>query len=315
MKVSIYCSVYNHENYVRSALEGFVSQKTNFDYEAIILDDASTDKSADIIREYQNRYPSIIKPIIQNENLNSKGVNRFTEVFLPNSTGQYIACCEGDDFWCDNGKLQKQIDFLDTHPEYSACVHNTRMINLTTNCQEDMFKHEDYDPSVEEIISRNTNCYHTSSLVYRREYAFNRPEFYFLAKGYSDYPLAIYLRLCGKIRYFGDVMSVYRMGTNSSWTHMLHTDTIKTAKSYENFCTLLRGVDDYTNHRYSQTIEESILFYTYMQKYFEEDYSALRESPLRDIYKKQSMSYRAKTYAKQLFKPLYHTYRKWKYIK
>ena len=98
-------------------------QKTNFQFEIIIHDDASLDGTADIIREYAKKYPDIIKPILQNENQYSKQVNLVHEFLFANSTGQYIAMCEGDDFWTDPEKLQKQVDFLDNHPEYSACVH------------------------------------------------------------------------------------------------------------------------------------------------------------------------------------------------
>lgn len=123
VKVSICCTAYNHENYIRRALDSFLMQKTNFRFEIIIHDDASPDGTADIIREYAQKYPDIIKPIFQTENQFSKQVNLIREFLFANSTGQYIAICEGDDFWTDPDKLQKQIDFLDNHPEYIACVH------------------------------------------------------------------------------------------------------------------------------------------------------------------------------------------------
>ena len=122
VKVSICCAAYNHENYIRQTLDGFLMQKTNFPFEIIINDDASTDKTADIIREYEKKYPDIIKPLYQTENQYSK--REIVRSFLySRANGEYIAMCEGDDFWTDPEKLQKQVDFLDSHPEYSACVH------------------------------------------------------------------------------------------------------------------------------------------------------------------------------------------------
>ncbi len=123
VKVSICCTAYNHENYIRQTLDGFLMQKTNFPFEIIINDDASTDTTADIIREYAEKYPDIIKPIYQTENQYSKNVIITREILFAASKGEYIAVCEGDDFWTDPQKLQKQVDFLDNHPEYSACVH------------------------------------------------------------------------------------------------------------------------------------------------------------------------------------------------
>ena len=105
--VSVICLCYNHENYVKDALEGFVKQKTTFPFEVLIHDDASTDKSAEIIREYEAKYPDIIKPTYQTENQYSQGVKILRTYLLPKVRGKYIAFCEGDDFWTDENKLQK----------------------------------------------------------------------------------------------------------------------------------------------------------------------------------------------------------------
>ena len=120
--VSIICNVYNHEKYVREALESFVMQKTDFAYEVLVHDDASTDHSADIIREYEKQYPDIMKPIYQTVNQYSKcSITRTYQV--PRAKGKYIAFCEGDDFWNDPYKLQKQFDEMEKHPEIDMCAH------------------------------------------------------------------------------------------------------------------------------------------------------------------------------------------------
>ena len=117
IKVSVICLAYNHEKYIRKCLDGFVMQKTNFKFEALVHDDASTDKTAEIIREYEEKYPDIIKPVYQTENQHSKKISIFTTFLAPNARGEYLAWCEGDDCWTDPGKLQKQVDFLDAHPD------------------------------------------------------------------------------------------------------------------------------------------------------------------------------------------------------
>lgn len=123
VKVSICCAAYNQENYIRQTLDGFLMQKTDFPFEIIVHDDASTDSTPDIIREYAQKHPNIIKPILQTENQFSKQVQLTRKFLYANATGEYIAMCEGDDFWTDPNKLQKQVDFLDANPEYIACVH------------------------------------------------------------------------------------------------------------------------------------------------------------------------------------------------
>lgn len=119
--VSICCVTYNHASYIRECLDGFMMQKTNFTFEVLIHDDASTDGTADIIKEYEIKYPGIIKPIYQIENQYSKGISPSVTFNFPRAKGKYIAMCEGDDYWTDPLKLQKQVDFLESHPDYVMC--------------------------------------------------------------------------------------------------------------------------------------------------------------------------------------------------
>lgn len=119
--VTIRCATYNHEPYIRQCLEGFVMQKTNFRFEAVVHDDASTDKTADIIREFAEKYPEIIKPIYQTENQYSKHDGSLTRIMNAHTKGKYIAFCEGDDYWIDPLKLQKQVDYLEANEDYSVC--------------------------------------------------------------------------------------------------------------------------------------------------------------------------------------------------
>jgi glycosyltransferase involved in cell wall biosynthesis len=130
--VAIQCLVYNHEPYLRDCLEGFVMQQTNFPFVAIVHDDASTDGSAAIIREYEGKYPNIIKPIYEIENQYSKrdgSVGRIMDEAIDATGAKYVAMCEGDDYWTDPLKLQKQVDFMEENPEYVLCCHRYKIYN------------------------------------------------------------------------------------------------------------------------------------------------------------------------------------------
>lgn len=119
--VTIRCLVYNHEPYLRQCLEGFVMQKTNFPFEVVVHDDASTDGSVAIIREYAEKYPSIIKPIYETENQYSKHDGSIRRIMNEHMRGKYVAMCEGDDYWTNPLKLQMQVDFLEKNREYVFC--------------------------------------------------------------------------------------------------------------------------------------------------------------------------------------------------
>ena len=127
--VSIRCCAYNHEPYIRKCLEGFVMQKTTFRFQAVVHDDASTDGTAEVIREFADKYPDIIKPIYQTENQYSKKIKSLWKHVFPRCRGKYIAICEGDDFWCDPNKLQMQYDFMEANPDYSLCMHGKYIID------------------------------------------------------------------------------------------------------------------------------------------------------------------------------------------
>lgn len=137
--VSICCITYNHAPYISQCVDGFLMQKTTFPFEIIINDDCSNDGTTEILKDYAIKYPELIHLILHDENQYSKGVRRILATFVyPVAKGKYIALCEGDDYWTDPYKLQKQVDYLESHPEcglvytdYSEYVQNTQ--TLTEN--------------------------------------------------------------------------------------------------------------------------------------------------------------------------------------
>lgn len=306
IKVSIYCLAFNHEKYIKDTIEGFMKQKTDFDFEVFIHDDASTDHTAQIIQEYAEKYPDIIIPILQKENQYSKGVNIEKEFIFPRMRGQYATLCEGDDYWCDEYKLQKQIDFLDNHPEYSACVHNTQIL--------DMYKNEtrllnssqtSYDLSIEHVLLDGGADYHTSSVIYRMEYgkviySDNCPDFFNKSMEVGDYPLAIYLALKGKIAYFPDIMSVYRLGTPGSWTSRMEDINIKRRTSYA-LVEMLKSVDEYTNGELHSVIWPMIETRLLQILDKETKISVLKSEDMKNIFKKQKFLRKVKLCVKLLF--------------
>jgi glycosyltransferase involved in cell wall biosynthesis len=207
-KVSILCLTYNHERFIVQAVESFLTQKTDFNFEIIINDDASTDSTAELIREFQKKYPDIIKPIFQKENQYSKGVQRMLSKFLlPRAKGEYIAICEGDDFFTDERKLQFQVDFMEEHPECSLCFHPVKVFFENNEEKDYIF------PNLEnrKIFTAKAlligNFIQTSSVMYRSQEYNNLPATNFIP---GDWYLHLYHAKLGKIGFIDKVMSVYR---------------------------------------------------------------------------------------------------------
>jgi len=129
--VSISCITYNHAPYIRQCLDGFLMQQCNFEFEVLIHDDASTDGTQEIIKEYVDKYPEIIKPIFQTQNQYSQGVRGMNAKYnFPRAKGKYIALCEGDDYWIDPLKLQKQVDFLEDNRDCTLLFSNCKVIKV-----------------------------------------------------------------------------------------------------------------------------------------------------------------------------------------
>lgn len=206
LMVTIRCCTYNQEQYIRDCLEGFVMQKTNFRFEAIVHDDASTDGTAAIIKEYAEKYPAIIKPIFETENQYSKHDGSLRRIMDEHTHGKYVACCEGDDYWTDPLKLQKQVDFLEAHPDYSMCCSNYEVCD-TSNTTLRTFNREQHEITVDDLLKGNEIG--TLTVMYRSILAHDY-KLPLMGLRLGDYPLWFHLAMKGKCMCLPDIMASYR---------------------------------------------------------------------------------------------------------
>ena len=209
-KVVIHCSTYNHEKYIEDALKGFIMQKTNFPFCAIVVDDCSTDGTADIVRKYAAKYPDIIKPICLGYNHIQHGLSRNPYFERWHEAAEYMAQCEGDDYWIDSLKLKKQVDFLDVNFDYSMCFHNAEIYNLcNSKLKFKIVENRDY--SLKELY--DDWIVPTASVIYRKGCESG------VIKGddriiNGDINLIMALSSNGRVRGMQESMSVYRLHNN-----------------------------------------------------------------------------------------------------
>lgn len=214
-KVSILCLTYNQANFVRQMLDSLLMQKTNFDFEILINDDASDDGTKEILKEYEKKYPDIIKLNLQKENLYSQGIRGMVVRFLlPKARGKYIALCEGDDYWTDPKKLQLQVNFLEKNSEYALCFHPVRVFYENGEEQEYIYPEDKKASSftVEELLKRN--YIQTNSVMYRKRETYNSMPTNIMP---GDWYLHLYHAQYGKIGFINKVMADYRKHAGGIW--------------------------------------------------------------------------------------------------
>jgi len=207
--VSIRTSTYQHVKYIRQCIEGVLMQKTTFPFEYIIGEDYSTDGTREIVFEYAKNHPDIIRVITADYNVGAKANGRRCYNVV---RGKYIAICEGDDYWTDPYKLQKQIDVLDANPQYSMCFHNAYIIWEGKKKRREFCSYKKTVYNTIDLIEKNWFI-PTQSIVYRKSvYEYEEWMNYVLG---GDYALQLFLSTKGDIAYINEIMSVYRKNPGS----------------------------------------------------------------------------------------------------
>jgi len=259
VEVTVYCLVYNHEKFLRDCLEGFVNQKTNFRFKVIVHDDASTDNSADIIREYAEKYPEIIEPIYQTENQYSKGVKIVPTYIYPRMEGKYIAICEGDDFWNDENKLQRQYDALEENPDIHFCVCRVREIAedgtpLGFSKPQDKRLKNGRVPAELVVQTNAETCYQfqTSGYFFRKDTYdkyIEKKYIYYVKCNMGDIQLVLYFSHLSDTYFIDEELSSHR-NTNSNWSADLRANPEKKLRTFVDGERIYRNFDRYTNKRF-----------------------------------------------------------------
>lgn len=215
--VSVWMITYNHEKYIRQGLENVIAQKTNFPFEIIIGEDCSTDGTRAIVKEFESRYADIVKPIYHDTNVGA--MRNAYEYCYPRLSGKYVACLEGDDYWTDENKLQKQVDLMEANPDYAICFHQVYELFDGNECKATTLFSSVSGSTVEftvEDLAANGNFIHTASVLFRNFLIQDFPS-WFTTSAIGDYVLHMLNAKKGKIIFLPYPMSVYRRHNQGAW--------------------------------------------------------------------------------------------------
>lgn len=258
-KLSICVITYNHEAYIEKCLENILHQEVNFEYEIIIGEDHSTDQTAQIVKKYAEMYPKLIKAYIRPKNVGAK-IN-FLHCFF-DCQGEYIVHIEADDYFTDPHKLQCQVDFLENHPEASACFHNAEIIYEDETARKpELINRKDQKKWIETqdfFVEKETWFMATASVMMRKKFVKSLPEWFFNCKS-GDIPLYSILAEQGPIGYIDKIMSVYRKNSNG----MSYTDHTHSIEFIKNRIFMYAHINEYTKGKYQYLIK-AILFDYYI---------------------------------------------------
>lgn len=253
--VTIRSITYNHVNYISDALDGFLNQVTNFKFEVIVHDDASTDGTSDVIRKYAEKYPHIITPIIQKENQYSKKNGGIRRAINSNLRGKYIALCEGDDYWTYQNKLAKQIAYMESHPDCSLSFHAVNYEQNGKIIKNDRISNKEKDIPSRNVILGGGKYIATPSICCRTVDFLDYPKFRLMAD-VGDFPLQIMLADRGKVHYFPDLWGVYRVSSSGSWSESQKNREAQ-IRHLNNQIDWISEFDDYSKKRFfSETRKE-----------------------------------------------------------
>lgn len=265
VQVTVFCLVYNHEKYIEQMLESVVGQKTNFNYEVLVHDDASADNTKAIIEKYANIY-DFIRPVYQKENQHSLGRKITYDILLPMAKGRYFAFCEGDDYWCDEYKLQRQYDALEKNTNCSICVHKVACCNEDGSFNRRVIPESHYkltageigkDKIADSLWLNGAYPFQTSSYFVRRNVYSDEKNFRFMYEFGLDQSVIQACLRSGTFYYYEDKMSCYRLSSNGSWSNRFEEKSIQEKIEHWKRHVIERGVtyDRLTDYRYHEKIE------------------------------------------------------------
>lgn len=301
--LTICVTTFNHARYIQPAMDSFLSQQTDFNFEILVHDDSSTDGTTAILRQYEKDYPSTVHVYYEKENQWGKGTykggyNR--GLLYPSARGRYIAVCEGDDCWIDPHKLQRQVDYLEMHPDVLFTCHAAKVVDGTSGNELSAMGmgNEEHDLTPPEII-RNWGV-PTASWVFRKGALDGLDDVWSFDKPAGDFPTVLYASLRGTVHYFSEKMSLYRYQTPGSWTSSFANENKQISNAYR-WLKMFESIDSLTNYKMHDDFVYAARAYTKTLLAIEGNHADLNGLGLESMQSLPPVD-RAKVWIKQLLR-------------
>jgi glycosyltransferase involved in cell wall biosynthesis len=251
MKVSVGLIAYNHEPYIEQAVQGVLAQKTNFDYEIVIGEDCSTDNTRSILVRVQEQHPDKIRLLLNEKN---QGMIQNYIQTLHACQGEYIALLDGDDYWCREDKLQKQVDFLDQNPDYAVCFHSVLKVYEDGSREPKVVRPKDQRTSFDLKDLLASMFIPTCSTLIRNGLIGELPEFAYSLK-MLDWLILVLAARHGRIGFLDEVMAVYRVHPSGLWSSMSMVDRLTANIQF------LEAINSYLEYQYDEAVQSVLRKY------------------------------------------------------
>lgn len=258
--LTVVVMTYNHRDYISKALDSILSQKVNIDFNILVHDDCSDDGTYEILLHYKHEYPNKFNIVRQkSRKFHIDGFNMMIYKYVvPLIKSKYVAYCDGDDYWCDDLKLQKQLDFMEHHHDYSLCFHNAYQLKRNGDMSSLWFIGDEADLNMSDFVNDKPGIRVATSSIFVKSESFKSFSNWRKSYPVEDVPLYMTAALDGKIHRLPDIMCVYRQFATGSWSSQNQKDSKKRLEHLTNLRNAVQLFDSETKNVFHNLVINQI---------------------------------------------------------
>jgi len=313
--ITVILPTHNHAPFIGKSIESVLMQKTRYSFDVLLHDDASTDGTAEICHMYATKYPDKITLLAQTVNQYQYDRHIQSRILFPRVNAKYTAILDGDDYWIDPLKLDRQIEYMEAHEDCTLCISGALKVDIhgnTLNATDASPYPIDCVVNPDDLITAGGEFCASSTIVAPTKMLQNMPDFCLLTE-VEDLPVQLLGALCGYAWYFAAHMTAYRFAVPGSWsTRQYGADTDTRLKTHESIRAQLTAFDTYTQGKHHEAFQIAIRYQEYLELCLKRELCAIKKPPYRSLYKRQSWKRRLRLHLEKYCPHLVKRYISWK---